>query len=279
MKVLIIKENGRHEKNRHLIECISIQRSFRKLGHEADIWGIGFDNYNSKINFNSYDLIINLENYDETGWVPSLSDVKTKKFLWIIDAHCRGMDPYMKVFNSGKYDLILQATKDFMNKDSIWIPNACDHTNFFPRNVEKNIDLGFCGSLLNRQEILNYLNIRYNLIPHVWVIGEDMINLISSFKINFNLNLANDINFRSFETISCGTVLLTNYNYQYLELGFKDEENCLMYNNINDLCEKIEKYLKNDKEIDRISKNGLELSKLHTYDDRIQKIIDVYNQF
>jgi spore maturation protein CgeB len=85
--------------------------------------------------------------------------------------------------------------------------------------------------------------------------------------------LANDINYRSFETISCGTVLLTNFNSQYLELGFIDEENCLMYNSIEELCFKIEKYINNDDKLLKISKNALELSKQHTYDARIQKII------
>lgn len=277
MKVLIIKENGRHEANRHMIECLSIQRSFRKFGHEADVWGLGFDNYNDKIDFESYDLIINLENYDVTNWLPDLSNVKTTKYLWVIDAHCRGMEPYMKIFKEGNYDLILQATKHYLNDNSVWLPNACDQTFFYPREVEKSIDLGFCGSMLNRKGILNFLSNKYGLETHIWKIGEEMINLVSSFKIGFNVNLSNDINFRSFETMSCGAALLTNYNPQYDELGFVDEENCLMYRNMTDICTKLDKYLNNPEEIARIAKNGHELSKLHTYDDRIKRIIKIFN--
>lgn len=278
MRVLIIQENGRHEKNRHFRECFSIQRSFTKLGHEAHVWGLGHQNYKEEINYNSYDLIINLENYDTTGWVPDLSNVKTKKFLWVIDAHCRGMKPYTDTFNSGKYDLILQSTKDYLDKNSVWLPNACDSTLFYPREVEKNIKFGFCGSVLNRQQILDFLTQKYDLKQNIWVIGEEMVKLISSFKIAFNLNLANDINYRSFETISCGTALLTNFNSQYLDLGFVDEENCLLYKNVEELCSKIENYIVNDEKILKISKNALELSKRHTYDARIKNIIGILNE-
>lgn len=276
MKILIIQENGRHEKNRNFRECFSLQRLFIKFGYQADVWGLGHENYKDYINFNSYDLIINLENYDLSGWVPNLSNIKAKKFLWVIDAHCRGMQPYLDTFKLGKYDLILQATKEFLNIDSIWIPNACDSSLFYPRDVEKNINLGFCGSLLNRKKILDFLTDKYGLKQNIWVLGEDMVNLISSFKISFNMNLANDINYRSFETISCGSVLLTNFNSQYLDLGFIDEENCLFYNNVEELCYKIEKFINDDEKLLKISKKALELSKNHTYDSRIKEVVKLY---
>jgi hypothetical protein len=77
MKFLIIQENGRHEKNRIYRECFCVQRSLLKLNHECIVWGLGHDNFKSKIDFNSFDVIINLENYDTVGWVPNLKDVKS----------------------------------------------------------------------------------------------------------------------------------------------------------------------------------------------------------
>ena len=71
MKILIIQENGRHEENRHLRECFSMQRAFQFHDVDCDVWGLGHDS--PEPDFESYDLIINLENYDETGWVPDLS--------------------------------------------------------------------------------------------------------------------------------------------------------------------------------------------------------------
>ena len=88
MKILIIQENGRHDENRHLKECFCFQREFKKLGDTVDIWGLGHKTYEKLPNFNSYDLILNFENYDETGWVPNLSEyIKPVKFLRSMDAH------------------------------------------------------------------------------------------------------------------------------------------------------------------------------------------------
>src|SRR5689334_21598787 len=47
MKVLIIQENGRHEKNRHFRECFALQSAFQRLGWKADIWGLGHSGFPS----------------------------------------------------------------------------------------------------------------------------------------------------------------------------------------------------------------------------------------
>ena len=129
MKTLIIQEAGRHEANKNYRESLCMRRALKILGKQTDVWGLNHENFNETPEFDSYDLIINLENYDETGWLPDLSLYnKPIKFLWSIDAHCRGMEPYMKIFHAGKYDKILQATKDFVNEHSVWFPSAYDHT-------------------------------------------------------------------------------------------------------------------------------------------------------
>ena len=100
-----------------------------------------------------------------------------------------------------------------------------------------------------------------------------MVEALNSYKCQFNLNIANDINYRSFETIGCGTVLLTNYNPQYLELGFKDNINCLLYKDTTELVEKIQ-YVKNN-DLSDISNNGYELSKNHSYRERVKLLFSI----
>ena len=99
-----------------------------------------------------------------------------------------------------------------------------------------------------------------------------MVEAINKYKCHFNLNISNDINFRSFETIGCGTLLLTNYNPQYEELGFIDGENCFMYSDPNSLIEKIN-YIKNN-DTNEIAKNGYELSTKNTYLERVKMLLD-----
>lgn len=279
MRILIIQENGRHPENRDFHICFSIQRAFKKLGHDAVVWGLGHDNYEQAPIWDSYELILNLENYDSIGWVPDLSQTTNpKKFLWSIDAHCRGIQTFLHTFHTGKYDLILQSTEDFVDENSVWFPNCYDDTLLRPMKIDKTVDVGFCGSLLNRGGILDHLEKKYNLQKNIFVIGDKMVEKVNSFWINFNINLANDINYRSFETIGCGTVLLTNFNPQYEKLGFVDEYNCLFYNNLSSLDKKIEKYIRKYDKLKEIRDNALKLAEKHTYDVRAKQLINIFKE-
>jgi hypothetical protein len=276
MKILIIQENGRHEKNRNFRECFCMQRSLVKMNHHVDVWGLGHENYETTPDWNSYDLILNFENYEGKPWIPDLSKTtRPKKMLWSIDAHCVGLPRFLKTFRDGKYNLILQSTEDFVEENSVWFPNCYDHTLIKPA-APKSVFLGFCGSMLNRKTILDLLTSKYELQQDIWKLGDDMVNVVSSYRIHFNKNLSNDINYRSFETIGCETLLLTNYNPQYNKLGFIDGQNCLMYKNVEELCEKLDFCRENPDDLDRISKTGFELSKLHTYDERAKKLISIF---
>lgn len=273
MKFLIIQENGRHDKNRNFRECFCLQRSLISINHECVVWGL---NHSAEVNdFNKFDVIINLENYDN-GWVPDLSKYTTQyKILWSIDSHFKGIKSYLNEFNRGKYNLILQATKDFVNKNSIWFPNCFDHTLIYPKDIPKKCDVGFCGNLLNRKSYIRFLQDKFNFVSDIFVIGDDMVNAINSYKIHFNRNIANDINYRNFETIGCKVCLITNTNHQYDDLGFVDLKNCLFYNNMEQLEEKIKNVLSNNELLNSISNGGYELSKFHTYDVRAKYLIEI----
>ena len=220
-------------------------------------------------------LILNFENYDTTGWLPNLSQTnRPKKFLWSIDAHCVGLQPFLNTYHGGNYDLILQSTEDFVEENSIWFPNCYDHTLIKP-SAPKSVFLGFCGSLLNRKPLLDFLSNKYGLRQDIWKLGSDMVRTISSYKIHFNINLANDINYRSFETIGCESLLLTNYNPQYEKLGFIHGENCLMYTDQESLLQNIEACQIDDDMILSISKAGYKLAKEHTYNVRAEQLISL----
>lgn len=278
MKILIIQENGRHEENKHFRECFCMQRSLSNLGHQVDVWGFGHDSFSQTPEWDTYDLILNFENYDTTGWSPDLSGTRgPKKFLWSIDAHCVGLQPFLNTYHNGNYDLILQSTEDFVEENSVWFPNCYDHTLIKP-SAPKSTFLGFCGSMLNRKPLLDYLSSNYDLKQDIWKLGDEMVRTVSSYKIHFNINLANDINYRSFETIGCETLLLTNHNPQYEKLGFIHGENCLMYTDQQSLFRSIEACQIDPDLVTSISRNGYRLSKQHTYDERAKKLLSIYQQ-
>jgi len=250
-----------------------MQRALIANGQECTVWGLGHDNYKDPIDFDAFDVIVNLENYDDIGWVPNLAKVDAYKALWCIDAHCRGLAPFLRTFNEGGYNIILQATKDYVDANSVWFPNCYDDTLIEARTVTKRADVGFCGNILNRADKLNLLKQYFQLIADVFVIGDDMVNAINSYKVHFNMNISNDINYRNFETMGCHIPLVTNYNPQYEELGFKSYLNCMMYHNDAEMIEQIKALLNNDGLRYDISKGGYELSKKHTYDARAKHLI------
>jgi hypothetical protein len=244
------------------------------LGFETTIWGLGHENFGEQLDFNSYDIIFNLENYGDQ-WLPDLANVNGPfKILWSIDAHVRGEQAYENIFHQGKYSLLLHSTLDFVRKDyHLWFPNAIDDSLIKPLDVPKEHHLGFCGNYVNRKQILEYLTKKYGLKQDIFVIGHDMVRAVNSYRVHFNLNVANDINYRSFETIACRTLLLTNYNHQYGKLGFQDGVNCLMYSNIGELEAKIVYTFNNPAHVQTLSEQGYILSKDHTYDVRIRELI------
>ncbi|NBP00774.1 MAG: glycosyltransferase family 1 protein [Proteobacteria bacterium] len=279
MKVLLIQDNGRHEENRYFRETWVLKKAFEKKGHETTLWGRYHDNFNIVPNFNSFDIILNLENYSD-DWLPDLSKyTKPYKMFYAMDSHVRGMAPYEKIFKDGKYNLLLCGIKIHSSgEDKVWWPLgiSCDPELFYKdKNIKKNHYLGFVGNYVTgeRQNIINFLHQKHNLQQNIFVIGKKMVELINSFNIHFNYNISNSCNARNFETIMCGTCLLTNNNCEYEDLGFKHQENCLIYNNVNELEDIINIYKNNLNEIELIAARGMELSKKHCADKRVESLL------
>ena len=279
MRVLIIQENGRHEANRNYRECFCLQRGFKFHGVQADVWGLDHQNYDQVPVWDDYDLIINLENYDQTGWVPDLAEFRAKKFLWSIDAHVKGIRSYTQTATSGKYDLILQATPEFLNDNSVWFPNCYDDDLIKPLEIEKEHDIGFCGNVNNRGHLIDSIDRQFGIRKDIFVLGDSMVRSINSYKIHFNANISIDINYRNFETIGCGTCLLTSYNPHYDRLGLVDNVNCLIYSTVNEMLEKIEIALKDNDFRKNMEASALELAKCHTYKKRAKQILDIMENY
>ena len=205
MNVLIIQENGRHEKNRNYRECFSLKRAFEKHGHEALVWGLGHKNYEEKIDYEKFDLIFNLENYAHTAgdWLPDLSRTMNPiKILWAIDAHCVGQEIFEMEKQRGRYDYLLHSTKEYVTRDyHIWFPNCFDDNLVKPNTeIYKKHKIGFCGNYVNRKPMLDWLRKTHGLKLDIFVIGDDMVKAINSYKAHFNMNMNWD---RDWETTIC----------------------------------------------------------------------------
>ena len=286
MKILIIQSAGMHNGNTHyckndyLRECLSLQDAFERNGWITDVWGKRHNNYKSLPNFNAYDYILNLENY-ELNWLPDFSKIKKPvKIQWIIDLHFQNEKIYGKI--SKNMDIILHSTKSLINgykklfpeKKHIWFPNGWDDRYFKNLKLEKKKDLIFIGNICNRRNILLYMKEKHKMNCYN-ITGIEMINMVNKAKINFNKSVAEDVNYRNFETMGCGTCLLTNYLEELEELGFIDGVNCYLYKNNEDLDKKVDLALKN---WEQVAKEGEKFVKKHTYCERVKSLIIKLNK-
>lgn len=285
-RILMVQERGRHEKNRNYRESENFRRAFKSLGVECEVWGLGHDNFN--IPFEKmqepYDVIFVMENYDEIGWLPDFSSCKKLKFFWSIDSHCGSVPRHRKFCYDSKIDVLLNSSEQYIQyfegtaKVGVWFPNAYPDDLIFPDcSINKKYDVGFCGSMIaDRPTWIPRLESRYRdkFKKDIFVIGDEMVDAIRSYKIGVNKCIADDINYRTFETLGCGTMLVTN-RVPNIEKLFIDGEHLALYNTIEEMIEKIDYYLNNQDEMVRISKKGYDhVKKFHTYFERAKLFLN-----
>ena len=283
MKIVIIQEAGRHEKNKNFRESLNLHRSLSKIeGVESKVWGLNYPDFENSFSMIEEwcDVLFIIENYT-SEWLPSkeISESKKLKIFWSIDSHCI-LQQHQELCKLLKIDILLNSTESYIPmfeglvKKSYWFPNSYPDDLIFPKKLNKTIDVGFCGNLINRGHLINHLD-KYNIKKDIFVIGDDMVNSINSYKIHFNCNISNDINYRTFETTGCGTFLLTNYT-PGLEKLFDIGKEIVVYDSIEDLDNKVKYYLNNSEERNKIANAGYERAKKdHTYFERAKKLINI----
>lgn len=281
MKITIIQEAGRHEKNRNFRESLVLQSALNKLdGVESIVWGLNYENFFtpfSEIEKWS-DVLFIIENYT-SSWLPvkEISESKKIKIFWSIDSHIV-LNQHVYLCNLLKINVLLNSSeqyiKFFQTEKSYWFPNAYPDDLIKPLQVEKNINIGFCGSDRPEVHLLNKFDIKKDF----FLIGDDMVRTINSYKIHFNKNIRDDINYRTFETLGCKTFLITNYTHN-LEKLFEIGSELVVYNSFEDLEFKIKYYLENEEERSLIAERGYKrVKKDHTYFERAKKIVEIINE-
>jgi spore maturation protein CgeB len=283
MNIIIIQECGRHEANKNYRESLNLQRALSKNNDiEAIVWGLNYPNFSTPFSEIEKwaDVIFVIENYTPE-WLPvkEIKESKKLKIYWSIDSHMV-LNEHKKLCSLLDINILLNSTEDYLTQfnglvdNSYWFPNAYPDDLIFPMEIEKKYDIGFCGNQLNRGHFIDHLN-KFNIKKDFFVIGDEMVRSINSYKIHFNRNISNDINYRTFETTGCKTFLLTNYTAG-LEKLFKIGEEIVVYDNFNDLDEKVQYYLNNETERKKIELAGYERSKKeHTYYERSKMLLDI----
>ena len=284
MKFLIIQENGRHAENRHMRECFSLQHSLQNLGHEAICWGLGHNSYEKNKSMyleKEINVIFCLENYNN-GWLPEdLYKSKAVKIFWSIDSHC-ALREHVQFCSTFKPHIFLTSApgyiKDYkgVSEKQYWFPNAIDKRWFNKKDIPKKREMVFAASpIADRLNVSNFLRKMVGLELISNCKGEDYVNLLRSAKVSFNKSISDDINYRIFESLGCGTALITN-NVPGLDQLFVLDQDLAVYHNEKEMIGVAQWLLKDDLARKQISENGHKrVTEMHTYDNRVQYLCEL----
>jgi hypothetical protein len=117
MKIVIIQEAGRHEKNKNFRESLNLNRSLNKIDNvESKVWGLNYDEFS--IPFNEIekwcDVIFLIENYT-SDWLPitEIQNSKKLKIFWSIDSHCV-LQQHQQLCKLLNIDILLNSTEGYI---------------------------------------------------------------------------------------------------------------------------------------------------------------------
>lgn len=129
-------------------------------------------------------------------------------------------------------------------------------------------------NVYSNSDVSDLLRIQYCGSVDYW---SEMAKVFRMSKINLNFtipNIKSGIPLRIWDVLGCGGFLLTNYQAE-IPYYFKEGEDLVCFDSLEDLCEKVGYYLEHEEERKRIAWNGYrKVREKHSYIERIRTILD-----
>jgi ADP-heptose:LPS heptosyltransferase/2-polyprenyl-3-methyl-5-hydroxy-6-metoxy-1,4-benzoquinol methylase/predicted O-methyltransferase YrrM len=210
--------------------------------------------------------------------------ISVPKVFWAIDTH-QYLD--LQSEKAKHFDIVYSAQKNAVSSlgaNARWLPaGASMHEVDLVR--ERSISVAFVGSLTpahaRRRKVVEFLSQKLpEFYQHSNVFLDEKAELLSRVKIAVNVSLNNDINFRVFETMATGAMLLTDrITGNGMEDLFVEGEHYVAFDSEEDLLGKIEFYLAHPAEREKIARAGQQLvdSKYRHFHLLRQVIDDIRN--
>jgi len=172
----------------------------------------------------------------------------------------------------------LDVFKDHPKDHLHWMPFACDIEVVRPIETPRDLDVAFVGKLVSptheRARITERIARRWKLNEQVYCWQAEIPKVYSRAKIVLNLPLKDDLNFRTFEAMSCGAMLLTRRIANGQELLFEEGRHYAAFATEEELFAKIEYYLAHEEERARIAAAGLaEVQANHSLQQRLEQLL------
>lgn len=198
-----------------------------------------------------------------------LERLRVPKFAWLVDTHkkpefhrqiARDMD--LTFFAMQRWGHVLDAGP------RVWLPLHADARIFRPVEAERLWDVAFVGSQPWRAEALERLARAHGLQVLVTTTTgpaekSETASIYARSRLVFNRHVANDLNFRVFEALACGRVLLTdaqpNGQYELLE----DGRHAIVYKDDGDLERQVLRLLGDAELRTRIEREAAQHARAH----------------
>ena len=206
----------------------------------------------------------------------------TKTCLWFMDplvSYTPEMQEKTSLVDFACFDkrnVLKEAKKN--NDNSFYVCEGFDSLTDKPYEEESLIyDAGFIGNIYgDRQQMLSQIQKPVKISNNMF--GFNHPKLVSQTKINLNFCTSQGASDRIYKILGAKGFLLSD-DWIGREEHFQNGKDLVIYKNIQDLNEKIDYYLENEKERQEIADNGYETVQQFTRINWAKKIMRIYEQF
>ncbi len=206
------------------------------------------------------------------------------------------VDPHLNYFWQKEYaktfDVVLVTQKDYVQRfkkdgseNVFWFPWFVDEEVMYDRGIERIYDISFIGTVCpntrpKRSFLLDEVGKRFPIYiagtnEKNRVCADEMAKIYSSSKIVINESINGEVNFRTFEAMACGALLVTERVKNGLLDLFLDEKEIVTFR-WEDLFYVLERYLSDDEARERIARGGKhKVLQKHTAKIRAKELIEM----
>ena len=196
-----------------------------------------------------------------------------------------------KLFTRDKYDLYFGVVGDIVRnlekngvcKKAFLLPFSIDINIYKNLNLKKYFDVFASFTTRNdiypnREKIHSLLRSMRPITSYIKrVEHENYINKINRSRICITSNNKfRSLSIKYYETMACGSFLLADKPEDFDELGYVDGRHLVLYNDLNDLKDKIYFYLKNGKTREKIALQGMDFVRtFHNNEIRVNEFTNI----
>jgi hypothetical protein len=296
MKVLILGSNQGRRYNwghQHFKDEIARQHDVQFYGEGHNGWRLSLahiDDILEELRFYP-DLIFSyMGKYCK--WMKGLDDVGIPKAHFVVDYFPWNYSIEDTFIDETRPGLVfapcqheVRALLDHGHRGE-WMPFSVSPSVFSDRGRERDLDVTAIFSVVrwaypNRHKILDTLRklpiqgVIQASWPKTRVWHQDYVDALQRSKIVMNgVDKHYSLNWKFLEPTACGAMLLTEWAEDMAEMRFQDGKNCVVFEGMVDMVEKIRYYLAHENERREIAEAGRDLvHERHTIGRRVEAMM------